>query len=302
MAVLLFSGCDGDGGRPRRARPDAEAVAPDPAPSRVLEVRVDGKPMAMRAAHAWRTERGLTVVVSSEDRSCPADASAGLDDGLEIDVDLQRALLPDGAFRWQVSMFGSFMSRDFAHDMPVEVEGDGAVGARTRVTVDFGFYDEDLRSGARRNVEVRGTIDALGCPPPASRSPAAPPRPPPQDAWLEVAGHRLPIVGASIDPDGEVTLSTGNAPCGSALDSGAEVIAMIDPEGGHANGRPLAGTTIMGAWFESSHSFTTDQPTVTATPRGDRGGATVEVELRGKADVNGYPFAVAGVVTATVCR
>ena len=141
-ALLLAVGCKGQAGPARDDRgaeppPAAEAA---PRAQSALAVTLNGLAAPMASAFAWRAPGGgLDVLVSSAPLTC-GEATAP-DRAAAIDEVVYRTHVPAGDAR---------------------VAGDGAPGAATRVTV----HDQQTVDGSV-HLAVDGTIDALGCPPPA---------------------------------------------------------------------------------------------------------------------------------------
>ena len=183
-----------------------------PHPQTKLTVTLDGKPVAMATALAWRAwGGGFRLTASSVPVGC-ADVTGdmrALGDG-EVTFDLEgaRTLQPDGTEALQVRST-YFDGTTHQVSMPAAGSGDGAADQPTTIDVDFAA--EDMKG---RKLIVKGTVEALGCAAPVHGSP--PPLPPELPATMTIAGVKRPIRGAFLSKIGdrpELKLTTGAEGC-----------------------------------------------------------------------------------------
>jgi hypothetical protein len=150
-----------------------------------------------------------------------------------------------------------------------------------------------------------GTLDALGCAPPVRDGEAPKVKPPAQAANITVAGQKVAIAGAVIAQKGDerdIVLSNGVATCdGFAHGTDDDVNVSL-----HYREKEDAAWQIdlMGGWFSGQIATQIfDKGTLTVKPsRVPEGATTVDLELSGTLDIQGFATALDGKVTAQVCK
>lgn len=267
-----------------------------PHPQTKLTVTLDGKPVAMATALAWRDwNGGFRVTASSVPVSC-ADVTGDMrslgETEVTFDVQGGRTLLPDGKEAVQVrsTYFGGSTHQE---TMPATGSGDGAADQPTTLDVDFAA--EDTKG---RKLAVKGTLDALGCAAPTHGTP--PPMPPPMSATMTIAGVKLPIRGAFLSKIGdwpELKLTTGAETCKSVpyATPGDFEMTLTWFKPAPAVGQIQLGGVRLG---QVSADQTFDKAKLVVTPGP---AVTGEVTLAGEVKVAGYAVKLEGKVTAVEC-
>ncbi len=267
-----------------------------PHPQTKLAVTLDGKPVAMATALAWRSwSGGFTLTASSVPVGC-ADVTGDMrsigDSEVTFDVQGGRTLLPDGKEAVQVrsTYFGGSTHQE---TMPATGSGDGAADQPTTLDVDFAA--EDTKG---RKLTVKGTLDALGCPAPTHGTPPA--LPPEMPATLTIAGVKLPIRGAFLSKIGdwpELKLTTGREGCKQvpyATPGDFEITLTWFKPAPTVSQIQLGGVRL----GQVTADQTFDKAKLVVTPGPPAAG---EVTLAGDLKVAGYAVKLDGKVTAVEC-
>ncbi len=268
-------------------------------PQSKLTVTLDGKPVPMANALAWKTWDGQTrITVSSVAVGC--DEVTGemrrLHDGeVTFDVLLANALQPDGTQKPMLreTWFGG-MTHGMLKDL-IPVTGDGSPGQP--ITADVAFETESAGQ-TKQKLTVKGTIDAIGCAvEPRKDQPALAP---PMAGTIEIAGKKLPIRFAKLDTSRDwpsLALYTGGEACKQVpFSSSSELrvsLTWFDKAKPEVSQATIGGTLLGDA---SDQTFDKKKLTVTPMPL-----APGELELAGDIVVSGFPVKLAGKVTAVVC-
>ena len=273
-----------------------------PRPQGKLTVTLDGKPVAMATALAWRDWSGtIKITVSSVPVGCDevtGDMRALHEGEVTFDVELARGLQPDGTLGLQQRSTW-FAGSSHQETKPVAGTGDGTPGQPTTVDVDFASEDAGNHAGARQQLVVKGTIDAVGCAVPARAG--APPMPPEMPATLDVAGKKLPIRGAFLSQIGdwpELRLTTGSEGCTQvafAPPGELEITLTWMTAGKPTVGQVTLGGSVIG---NIGGDQTFDKAKLVVTPGPPQAG---EVTLHGDIKANGYPVKLDGKVTVVAC-
>ena len=269
-----------------------------PRPQPKLTVTLDGKPVEMATALAWKTYDGtLQLTVSSVPVGCDevtGDMRALHDGEVTFDVLVGDLLERDGTTSKKLTgtYYGGMNSMK---SDPVQVTGDGTPGQPVALDVAF---DSTGVGNETHNLVVKGTIDALGCAPGKGREAAAPGAAMP--ATITVAGKPLPVRFARFRKGSDsvdVTLYTGGEACSArpyAISSDYE--AILSFKNGALAQLQLGGRVLPGA-IDSTASL---QKALTITPI-PTGAGEIEIKTAAGLVVNKYPFAIDGKVTVTAC-
>ena len=280
-------------------KPRGPAPTGTPRPQPKLAVTLDGKPVAMQQALAWKDERGdLRVTVSSVPVGC--DEVTGSmrrrhDDEVSFDVTVAQLLQPDGTLAPTIrSTYYDGMTSQ--KDVATTATGDGTPGQPTTLDVDF------QTTGAAQpehQLAAKGTIDALGCAAAAPSEPP-PPLPPAMPATLEVAGKKLPVRGARLSMVGswpQLELTTGGESCKHVpheQDSELRItLTWFDKAKPEVSQVSLAGTRVKNLMDQ-----TYDKKKITVKPTPPVAG---ELALHADIKVMEYPVKLDGKVTAVAC-
>jgi hypothetical protein len=270
-----------------------------PRPQSKLAVTLDGKPVTMQQALAWKDASGeVRVTVSSVPVGCDevtASMRALHGDEITFDVRFAQLLQPDGKLAPTIrSTYYSGMTSQ--KDIAATATGDGTAGQPTTLDVEF------QTTGAAQpthELTVKGTIDALGCAAPAPSEPA-PPLPPEMPATLEVAGKKLPIRGARLSMVGtwpQLELTTGGESCKHVpheQESELRItLTWFDKAKPEVSQVSLAGTRIKNVMDQ-----TYDKKKITVKPTPPLAG---EITLKADIKVMEYPVKLDGKVTAVAC-
>ena len=199
LSLVLLTACK-DKGKDAGDKPSKRDHKPTgtPRPQSKLTVTLDGKPVPMATALAWKTWDGqIRLEVSSVPVGCDevtGDMRWNHDGEVSFHVQLANALQPDGTQKPMLAetWFGG-MTRGMLREL-VPATGDGSPGQPT--TVEVAFETENAGS-PKQKLTVKGTIDALGCAVAPRKD--LPPLPPPMAATIEIAGKKLPIRFAKLD-------------------------------------------------------------------------------------------------------
>jgi hypothetical protein len=284
----------------KRAPKQARKPTGTPRPQSKLTVTYDGKPLEMATALAWKSWDGtVTVTASSVPVGC--DEVTGTmrshhEGEVSFDVAMAQVLQPDGAMKPEIrqTYFSGMTSQLTAG--PTVGTGEGEPGKPTTIEVDF--KTEGVGS-EKHELEVKGTIDALGCATPPPKD-APPPLPPEMPATIEIAGKKLPIRGARIDKIGDwpqLVLTTGGEGCKQVAyqrDGDFRVeLTWMKPNDPSVSQVSLGGLLLKQA---SDQTFDKKQLTVKPAPL-----APGELEIKADIVVMKYPVKIEGKVTAVAC-
>jgi hypothetical protein len=270
-----------------------------PHPQSKLTVSVDGKPVTMATALAWKRNGQVRITASSVPVGC--DEVTGdmrrLHDGeVTFDVTVADALAPDGTYKPTLQETYFEGNTRVQMRQAIAATGDGTPGQP--VTAEVAFTAESA-GGKKSTIDVKGTIDALGCAVAPSKDPP-PPLPPEMPATIEIAGKKLPIRFAKLDISRDwpsLDLYTGGEACKQvpfAQDSELHVsLTWFD------KAKPdVSQIAISGSILNDAADQTFDKKKLTVTPMPLAPG---ELEIKGDVTVNGYPVKLDGKVTAVVC-
>jgi len=303
--VLLSTACKdkskdaGSGEAPTSNKKKDRGPSGTPRPQDKLTVTVDGKPVTMATALAWKSWDGQTrITVSSVPVGCDevtGDMRRIHDGEVTFGVLLANALQPDGTQKPMLreTYFGG-MTQGMLREL-IPSTGDGSPGQPTTAEVEF----ETTSAGQEtQKLTVKGAIDALGCAvEPRKDQPALPP---PMAGTIEIAGKKLPIRFAKLDTSRDwpsLELYTGGEACKQvAFTPSSELRVYLTwfdkakPE--------VSQVTIGGSILGDAADQTFDKKKLTVTPMPLAPG---ELEIAGDIVVNGFPVKLAGKVTAVVC-
>ncbi|MBA3452692.1 MAG: hypothetical protein H0T42_06355 [Deltaproteobacteria bacterium] len=300
--VLLSVACkDKDvatGDKPASSK-KGHTPAGTPRPQDKLTVTLDGKPVAMATALAWKTWDGqVRVTVSSVPVSCDevtGDMRRIHDGEVSFDIQLAHALQPDGTRKPMLAQTYYSGSTTGMLRVVVPSTGDGTPGQPTTAEVEF---EQAAAGESKQVIKVKGTIDALGCAVPPRKD--VPPLPPPMAGTIEIAGVKLPVRFAKLDTSRDwpkLELYTGAEACKdvafaprSELEVALTWFDKAKPEVGQV--------TIDGSILGNLADQTFDEKKLTVTPFPLAPG---EIEITGDIVVSNYPVKLAGKVTAVVC-
>lgn len=270
-----------------------------PRPQAKLKVTLDGKPVDMQQALAWRDRSGgIRVTASSVPVGCEevTGSMRRIHDGeVSFDLTLGNTLQPDGTVTTEIkSTYFSGMTSQMPEG-PTVTTGDAAPSSTFTAEVDF---KTSSAGSDKHELVVKGTIDALGCEPGKPTGEAAPALPPEMPATIEIAGKKLPIRGAQLSTSGSwrtLKLTTGAETCKSW--SGGELTVEIgwkskDDVDPHQ-------VSIGGTLVKQAADQTFDKKKLTVKPSPVVAG---EVEVSGDLMVMKYPVKLAGKVTAVECK
>ncbi len=265
-------------------------------PQSKLKVTLDGKPVDIQQALAWKTSEGIRVIASSVPVGCDevTGSMRSIHEGeVTFDVNLGNALQPDGSVKSEVkSTYYSGMTSQ-TNAGPAVTTGDAAPKSTFTAEVDFKTSSAGKDT---HEIEVKGTIDALGCEPAKAKD--APALPPEMPATIEVAGKKLPVRGAQISSNGggwvHLKLTTGPETCKS-WQSGEMSVEISWKE--KADKDPFQ-VSLGGSLLKQSADQTFDKKKITVKPTPVAPG---EIEIAGDIEVMKYPVKLAGKVTAVEC-
>lgn len=270
----------------------------NPHPQGKLQVTLDGKPVTMATALAFKTPEGNTqITVSSVPDACEqvnGDMREIFPGEVTFDVDLSQQLQPDGAIKpaiTQTYFDGSTRQETTA----ATGSGDGTEGQPTTLDVDF------EATGVKNNkLTVKGTIEAIGCPPKQGEKPLQLPAEMP--ASITVAGKKLAVHNAMISKVGdwpELELTTGGETCDHKMgeQAGAYKVTLtwFKPDKPEVSQIALGGSMLPPA---SDQTFDKKKVTVDPAPP-DK---IEQVKIHADVVVNKYPLKIDGTVTPVVCK
>jgi hypothetical protein len=272
-----------------------------PRPQSKLTVTFDGKPQPMATALAWKRYDGsFELTVSSVPVACgevTGEMRSLYDGEVTFDVIAGANLAPDGTMKPVIRQW-SYDGSTTANPQPATGTGDGTPAQPTTLDVEFTQKGVDMH-GPGHTITVKGTIDALGCPPPAPKE-AAPALPPEQPATIEIAGKKLAVRSAVYSMVGDwpsLELRTGGESCANkAYEVPSEFRISLtwfkkdDPA--------VSQVSLGGGLLPNQSDQTFDKKKLTVKPVPSGAGP---VELHGDIKVMDYPVKLDGKVTAVVC-
>lgn len=314
---LALIGCDKGGDQPAKKPPidvhvtvGGKHVDEPPGTTRAqgtLTATVDGKPVAMQSAFAWKDGNSVKLWVSNLPSSCEhatarvREIAKGEEDW---DAILGRQLQKDGSFGWIVQQVSYGANTRAGGLGATTLTGDASPGAPTTATISFELDSMAFGSQKQEHLKVDGTVDAIGCPPPPPDGSAKPP-PPAQAGTMTIAGQQVAIAGAVIEakPSGDrtIVLSNAGASCnGFAHGDDEDVSLTLHYRAGKDD---VWQADLMGRWIDGTQaSQIFDKGKLVVTPTAVPAGATtVDLALSGSTDLMGYATAIDGKVTAQVC-
>jgi hypothetical protein len=307
IVLSVAVGC-GDKKKPDEHQPNPESPDPPrkknepdgtPRPQAKLDVKLDGKAVAMQQALAWKRPDGsIHFTVSSVPVSCgqvTGDMRMLFPNEVNFDVTEASQLQPDGSIKPVITQ--TYFS-GMTHSEPklATGTGDGTVGQPSTIDVDF-----ELKNAAGdRAIAVKGTIDALGCEPPKVAKPV-PMGSTEQASWLVIAGKRLQVGNAYVEPGDAPTLvlTTGKETCKHAAGEkqGEFVLRLTwfkkdDPT--------VSQIQLGGTMLPSAIDQTFDKKAISVNP----GPPTKITQVLMSADikVSGYPVKIEGNVVPDICQ
>jgi len=301
--VLVSTACKDkeSGGKPSAGRRGGDhKPTGTPRPQAKLTVTVDGKPVPMATALAWKSWDGqIRLEVSSVPVGCDevtGDMRRIHDGEVNFHVHIANALQPDGTQKPMLSeTWFDGMSRVQLRAL-VPSTGDGSPGQPT--TADVEFESESAGGEPRKKLVVKGTIDALGCAVEPRKD--LPPLPPPMAGTIEIAGKKLPIRFAKLDVSREwpsLELYTGGEACKPVAYAPSSELRVYLTWFDKAKPE-VSQIAIGGSILGDAADQTFDKAKLTVTPMPLAPG---ELEIAGDIVVNNYPVKLAGKVTAVVC-
>lgn len=306
LSLVLLSAACKDKGKDAGSTSDPKSATKKQAgptgiarPQAKLTVTLDGKPVPMANALAWKTWDGQTrITVSSVAVGC--DEVTGdmrrLHDGeVTFDVLLASALQPDGVQKPMLreTWFGG-MTQGMLTDL-IPVTGDGAPGQP--ITAEVAFETESAGQ-EKHKLTVKGTIDALGCAVAARKD--QPALPPPMAGTIEIAGKKLPIRFAKVDTSRDwpsLELYTGGEGCKQVPFAPASELRVTMTWFDKAKPE-VSQVTIGGSVLGDASDQTFDKKKLTVTPMPLAPG---ELELSGDLVVSNFTVKLAGKVTTVAC-
>jgi hypothetical protein len=260
----------------------------------------DGRPFTPNTVRIWRRGQALRLFASDRVRSCAEvidEGQAYYDDETFLWIDIARQLQPNGVLGWRFVGLHVYFGEDRDgrdHARTIVVEGDGAAGDPTTVTVAAAARTNSsptlgAGNGSIRELSVQGPITAIGCEIPAPAVPA-------QSGTMIVAGQRVPIVGAIVQqPAGDVVLSS------AALDCEARAAAALTITLSPAR-EASRHIFVSGEWLRESLARSSSEADLPrASVRGSSRGQT-KLVLSGSTVIEGYTIAIEGNVRAVRCR
>lgn len=268
-------------------------------PQAKLKVTLDGKPVDMQQALAWKANDGIRLTVSSVPVGCDevTGSMRRMHDGeVTFDVTLGNSLQPDGALKPEIkSTYYSGMN-SMMMDGPTTTTGDAAPKSTFTAELDF----KTSSAGSQKHeLVVKGTVDALGCEPGKASGDKPAALPPEMPASIEIAGKKLPVRGAMISSSGSwqyLKLTTGGETCKSSSNTGELSVEISWKD--KADKEPFQ-VSVGGTLVKNSADQLFDKKKLTVTPSPVAPG---EVEIAGDLMVMKYPVKIAGKVTAVDCK
>lgn len=272
---------------------------PNPQPE--LQVTVDGAPLAIQAALAIPTEDGgWELTMSSVPLTCEEISGNGrtyYKDEVAFRATVGKLLEGSGAWVWRTrETYFSGSSTAGASSASEVVDGE-----KLQATLALELESAAFRDEPKKKLVAKGKVSAVKCPPrPADAdAPAKAPAPPAQAATMEVAGQKVPIVGARLEvrDDGQVIeLASGPLRCGEVDINDLEVTLRY-------KGAELWQADVNGRWIGNQNSTQIfDKGKLTAKVKLGEGDSTpADIELGGSTMIMEYPVALSGKVKAERC-
>jgi hypothetical protein len=288
---------------------DAAPVATaNPQPD--LRVTLDGKPVVIQSVLAIPEDDGeIRVYLANFPQTCKhlhERFRPTFDHEVAQELRIGKQLRPDGTYQWSIrgKYFDSTSteSQDKGDALP-GVTLDGTAGAKSELVVSY--VHETLGSGGspKKVLAVQGKADVLGCGPMPTKTPEAPAPQPQPDAFITIAGQKLPIVGAAFIAADELELAIGTSEVkcveGSRHTSSrseVEISLSWDTAGRSLIREVIDGPLVGWAANQSRPAG------LTATPIRPRAGAKdYVVTLGGSTKIGEFDVALSGKVRAIVC-
>jgi len=259
------------------------------APQTKLHVKHGGAEVQMTSAVAMRdTAETIHVWIANHEISCNEilqSMRAGVPkDDVAVSIAASKRIAPDGKQSWALSYFSMEHSPEMKEMGAVQVAGDetAKVGSTVEITFDYG--------------DAKGTVVAKGCGdrPIEKDHPAIAKAKHASTATMTIAGKQVPIVSAWKF---EKTTYLSSEPITCAYAGLPTRVTLVRDQGSGDGHWELAGD-----WFP--HPFTTSDAKI-EVKEGAKGdgpdGPTVQLDLSGKATIDGYPVEVAGSIEALAC-
>lgn len=329
FVVVLLVACGGDKATPEPAptKPAPTKPAPaKPAPAKPepasanaqpdLKATLDGKPVAIQSVLAVdRGDGQIEVELRNYLYTCKELAEgfttrASQPTDLSLKLRIGKYLHKDGALGWAIR--GRYFhdggpstsqteKEDGGFPFPPGTSIDPAAGKTSDLPLDVTHETIGDDKSPKRTLIVKGTAKVTGCG--DSKFKNKDPRPEPQAGEIEIAGQKLPIVGAGyiVKKDGRRTLEIATHPvkCVEGSDYTADAWADVGLELAWDKTK-LYAVELSGSWID--WAVNQNSPTLTATPnRAPLGAKEMTVTLGGSTTINGYPVALRGKVKAIVC-
>lgn len=270
-----------------------------PRPQKKITVTLDGKPVDLQQALAWKTSEGIRVIGSSVPVGCDevTGSMRSIHEGeVTFDVNLGSSLQPDGTLKTELksTYFSGMTSQSGLSEGVTATTGDAAPGSTFTADVDF---KTSSAGKDKHDLVVKGTLDALGCEPAKSMDKAEP-LPPEMPATIEIAGKKLPVRGAQISSSGDwvhLKLTTGAETCKTWKTGELSVEISWKSK---TDAEPFQ-VSLGGTLLKQSADQTFDKKKLTVKPAPVVPG---EIEINGDITVMKYPVKIAGKVTAVDCK
>jgi hypothetical protein len=307
-SLLLANACghkdngtsSASGGGSDKPAPPAKSHAPDgtPRPQDKLTVAVDGKPVKMATALAWKTARGdIAIEVSSLPVSCDQVTGTMREiypNEVSFRVSEARQIQPDGGYGLAITS-AYFDATTQTENVATTGSGDGREGAQTTLDVDLELAG--MKSG---KLVVKGTIDALGC---AAQMPPLPRKSPmEQPASITVAGKKQTIHNAmlrDVDVAPKLVLTSGGETCDRQP---GEVVGnfMVELMWFDKTNPDVRQIELSGALLPTLNDQTYDHKAITVTPAPPT--QIGQIKIDADIVVNKYPVQLKGTVTPQICK
>ena len=306
LVMWLFAICacgnkakdDGGGGSAGATTKPAKGPTGKPRPQPNLTVTLDGKPVQIATALAWKTLEGdVEITASSVPVACDqviGDMREMYKDEVSFDVRMDRVLQPDGSLLPMIRQT-YYYGTTSAGDQAATGSGAGVEGQPTTLAVDFTVTGTD-----NKKLVVKGTIDAIGCaPPPPAKVDAMPSEMP---ATMIVAGKQYKVGNAmlrDVDKRPELILTSGGETCEQKPHQvRGNFIFTFDWFG---TDKPEVGQIDMDGALLPRHSDQTfDKTKVKIDPAPPRKIGQVKVDADIK--IGEYPVQIHGTVMPVICK
>jgi hypothetical protein len=332
LLPILVSACGGSSSQPPEPDPpdrpdprpiasDATAAAADAAPLADatiaaahpdLSVTLDGKPIPIQSAIVVDETAGeVSIKLANFPHTCKEELASFRDtypDEFQLRLRVGRYLHADGKLGWAIR--GKYLShagsrhtqqteKEHGGDPLPDIEIDPAAGASFELPLDFTW-----ETPAKEQLVVKGIVQLRSCGENTKFSKEPPPTPLPGGGVLVIAGQELPLGGAGfiVNRSGEhvLELSTHPVKCVDGADyttsRGDVELELVWNKSG-----TLYRAEREGRWVDWAANQTGDVGLTVTPKRPPRGAKQLKLKLGGKAEIAGYPVALAGTVTAIVC-